>query len=185
MKKQVKENPMFKNQKKVKVKSNLGSAPEDENEIKSFIIILVVIVVIVGVIYGVTELLKKDEPASDSSNVTEGKIDYTKVSVGTMLNRPYDEYYVLAYDSDTTDAILYSTMMTSYSNKEKGLKIYFLDLNNKLNASYYNKNGDGKSNPKAKNIDELNFGDLTLIKVKKGKITNYIEGYDKIKETLK
>lgn len=185
MKKQVKENPKFKEVKKIKnIKSAGMNSSEEGNEIKSFIIIITIIVVLIGVIYGVTELLKKKDNEPESK-ITEGKIDYDKVSVGTLLNRPYDEYYVMVYNSSDTEAVLYSTILSKYAKKEKGLKIYFCDLDNKLNASYYNVNNDGKSNPKAKSISELNFGDLTLIKVKNGKITNYIEDYDKIKETLK
>ena len=65
------------------------------------------------------------------------------------------------------------------------LKIYYCDLGNKLNRDYYNVNNDNKSNPNAKSIKELDLGDLTLIKVEKGKITKYIEKYDSIKNELK
>lgn len=186
MKKQVKENPMFKESKKVKKFKSTGitNSTEEGNEIKTFIIIITIIVVLIGAVYGVTELLKKKDNEPESK-ITEGKIDYDKISVGTMLNRPYDEYYVMVYDSSKTEAVLYSTILSQYSQKEKGLKIYYCDLDNKLNAPYYNVNNDGKSNSKAKTISELNFGELTLIKVKNGKINNYIEDFDKIKETLK
>ena len=102
-----------------------------------------------------------------------------------LLNRPEKEYYVLIYDKEDSDAVLYSSTMNSYSSKKDGLKIYYCDLGNKLNREYYNINNDNKSNPNAKSIKELDLGDLTLIKVEKGKITKYIEKYDSIKNELK
>ncbi len=180
----LKENPIMVDQKKVKNIKIDNS--EDTNEIKSFIIIVVVIAVVIGVIYGLTEIFKKDELPKDE--VVAGTIDYDKVAVGTILNRPYDKYYVIVYNSDDEKAVLYSTILTKYmqDSKEKDyVKIYYCDLKNKLNNDYYNKNNDGKSNPKAQFVEEFNFGDLTLLKIEKGKITKYIEDLDSIKEILK
>lgn len=187
MKKQVKENPMFKNEKKVKKLKNTGiTTGEDDNEIKRFIIILVVLVVVIGATYFITNLIKKEDKTNDPVDETvSGEVVYDRLSVGMLLNRPYDEYYVLVYNADTPDAVLYSNLITKQTSKKDATKIYFCDLNNKLNSPYYNVNNDGKSNPNAKTINELNFGDLTLITVKKGKITSYVEDYEKIKEILK
>lgn len=182
--KKIKENPIMVEQKNVK---DLKVKNESDNVIKSFIIIIIVIAVLIGIIYGLTEILKKDESDNTNSVIT-GEINYDKVSVGTMLNRPYDNYYVLVYNSDDDKAVLYSTVLTKYmqkSSEEDYTKIYFCDLANSLNSKYYNVNKDGKSNSSAKSIDEFNFGDLTLIKVENNKISQYIEDYNKIKEILK
>jgi hypothetical protein len=172
-------NPLIKDQKRIK-SINVGS--EDENEIKRFIIIVLVISVLVGIVYGVTELLKKEER---NTTVAEGEIDYNVLSVGMLLNRPEKEYYVLIYDKEDSDAVLYSELINSYMTSKDSLKIYYCDLGNKLNRDYYNVNNDNKSNPNAKSIKELDLGELTLIKVEKGKITKYIEKYDSIKNELK
>ena len=182
--KKLKENPIMVDQKKIK--SIKVDNSEDTNEIKSFIIIVVVIAILVGIIYGLTEIFKNDEVPAD--DVITGMIDYDKTTVGTILNRPYDKYFVMVYNSDDSKAVLYSTILTKYmqNSEEKGYtKIYYCDLNNKLNSEYFNKNNDGKSNPKAKTIQELNFGDLTLLQIEKGKITKYIEDVNVIKEILK
>ncbi len=186
------ENPIMvekenKKQKDIKIKSESG---ENENEIKTFIIILVIIVVIVGGIYALTEYFKKDDKKEEnlSNTVQAGSINYEKLSVGTLLNRPYDNYYVLVYDSEDDDAILYSTIMSKYMQKKSEkdyVKIYFCDLGNTLNKSYYDVNGDGKSNPKATKLEDLDFGKVTLLKIQKGKIVKYIEEFDKIKSELK
>ncbi len=188
------ENPIMvekenKKQKNIKIKGSQVSTGEDENEVKTFIIILVIIVVIVGGIYALTEYFKKDDKKEENTNTVEkGSINYEKLSVGMLLNRPYDDYYVLVYDSKDDDAILYSTIMSKYmqkSSEKDYIKIYFCDLNNALNKPYHDVNKDGKSNPKATKIEDLDFGKVTLLKISKGKITNYLEDFEKIKSELK
>lgn len=182
--KKTKENPIMLEQKKLKNIKAVDS--EDTSEIKSFIVIIIIIAVLIGIIYGLTEILKKDE--SPQNNAPIGIIDYDKTTVGTMMNRPYDKYYVMVYNSEESEAVVYSTILTKYMQKSENkeyIKIYYCDLNNKLNSEYYNKNNDGKSNPKANKIEELDFGNLTLLKIENGKITKYIEDVDTIKEILK
>jgi len=178
-------NTIMVNQKNIK-NFKIDSGSDDENILKKFIVISIVIAVIAGVVYGVTEMVK-DEP-KDNDAITSGSINYDKTSVGTILNRPYNEYYVLLYNSEDNDAVLYSTMLTKYmQNKEKDdyVKIYFCDLNNSLNKQYYNINNDDISNPKAKSVEEFDFGDLTLLKIKDSKVGEYKENYKDIKEILK
>ncbi len=159
---------------------NLNQGVSEENEIRSFIIITIVIVLIAGLVYGVTELTnKKDDKKED----TETKINYDVLSVGTIFNSVYDNYYVLIYNSDDENASLYKSIFDEYKEK-KAKKIYYIDLKNKLNGAYYNINNDGKSNPKASKISEFNFGNLTLIEIKNKKIVNYIENSEKIIKTL-
>ena len=185
MSKKMKENPMFKYSNK-KVRGIGGGATEEENEVKRFIIIVIIIGLFVGVIYGLTEIFKKDEEKEEEEKAPV-TISYDKLTVGTLLNRPYGEYYVLAYDGDANKAAEYSAILTQYKSKssEKDyIKIYFLDLSNSMNEKYYNVNEDNKSNPNAKEIKDLDFGDLTLLYIKDGKIKEYIEDYTTIQKKL-
>ena len=154
---------------------------EEGKELKRFIIILFSIIVLVLIVYGITRFVKKDEQTKDE--VTAGVIDYDKVSIGTMLNRNSSEYYVILYDGKNENAILYSAIINKYIAKSDSKKIYYCDLDNKLNSAYKAKNKDNV-NKDAKSIDELALGDLTLIKVKNGKIDKYIEDIDTIKSEL-
>ena len=172
-------NPLMKESKRIK-SINVGS--DDENVIRKFIIITVVIVVLITGVYFLTELTKNNNA---STNTATGAIDYDIVSIGTLLNRPESEYYVMIYDKENEDSMLYSALITNYYNLTDHTKIYFCDLGNKLNKSYYNVNNDNKSNPNAQSIKELDLGDLTLIKVKNGKIVQYVETYEQIKNILK
>jgi len=184
--KKTKENPIMVEQKKLK-NIKINDFAEDGNEIKSFIIIVVIIAILIGIIYGLTELLKSDEKP-DKDEIVAGVIDYEKVSVGTILNRPYDEYYVMLYNSEDKNAVVYSTILTKYmqnSTNKDYIKIYYCDLNNTLNKKYYNVNDDNISNPDAEKIEDFDFGELTLLKIKKDKIVEYTEDFKKIKDILK
>lgn len=152
---------------------------EETKEVRRFIIILFSIIVIVLVVYAISKIFVK-EPEQTNSTITAGEIDYDIVSIGTALNRPENEYYVIIYDVENTQAVLYSSIISKYSNKEKALKVYYCDLGNALNNKYY-VGSEGSSNKAAQNIDELALKELTLLKVKNGKITKYIEDLDTIK----
>ena len=122
----------------------------------------------------------RDVPTSET--VTAGVIDYDKVSVGTILNRNINEYYVIVYNQKDENAMYYSAIVTKYLKNDKAKKVFFCDLDNELNAKFYSK--DKESNPKAKDASEFSFKDLTLIKVKNGKVDKYIEDLDTIKAEL-
>ena len=99
-----------------------------------------------------------------------------------MFNRSEEEYYVALYKKSEKDAILYSSIINKYANEEKSLKVYFCDLENKFNEEYYV--GNENSNPKAKTIADVKFGDFTLVKISKGKIVKYVENIEDMKKEL-
>ena len=170
--------------KKDKKKLNIDKFESDESkEVKKFIIILLSIIVVVLAVYGITRLVNKDNDEDSTREVTAGEIDYDIVSVGTLFNRADSEYYVIVYDGEDASAIYYSALMNKYMNKEKAIKVFFCDLANELNKKYY-VGEDGSSNPKATKAGELAFKDLTLIKIKNGKIVKYLESLDTIKTEL-
>ncbi len=156
---------------------------EESKEVKRFIIILLSIIVLVLAVYGITRLVNKDKDNNDDRTITAGSIDYDKVSVGTLFNRADSEYYVIVYDGEAPNAIYYSALMNKYMDKEKSNKVYFCDLSNELNKKYY-VGEDKDSNPNATTSSELAFKDLTLIKIKNGKIVKYLETLDTIKTEL-
>ena len=78
-----------------KQKLNIDKYISDESkEIKRFVIILIGIIIVVLVSYQIANVLKKDKKTSDDSSITAGSIDYDVVSIGTMLNRNENDYYV-------------------------------------------------------------------------------------------
>lgn len=154
---------------------------EEQEEIIRFIVILIIVIACVLGIYFFTKNIVKKTKIDTTENVTEGQIDYSKVTVGTMLNKSDETYYVIVYSSEDVQAPIYSTIASKYSENEKSFPIYTCDLANALNNAYI---GKEKSNPKATKIEELAFKEFTLLKIKNGKINKYIEGLDSIKKEL-
>lgn len=155
---------------------------EEQVIVVRFIIILVLVVgVILGIYFFTKNFVAKDEDkkANETKEVT---FDYSKIIFGELLNRPYDEYYVIAYDAKNDPQMnYYGNLAYVYGAKENSLKVYTADLNDSMNAKFYNKD---KSNPKAKSVAELAVGDLTLIKVKDSQIVKYLEDIEAIKAEL-
>lgn len=167
---------------KVKKQKEIKYRSEEQQEVIRFIIILVSIFAVVGIVYGVTKIFIKDEVKSTDDDIVAGTVNYDIVSVGTMFNRSEEEYYVALYKKSEKDAILYSSIINKYANEEKSLKVYFCDLENKFNEEYYV--GNENSNPKAKTVADVKFGDFTLVKISKGKIVKYVENIEDMKKEL-
>ena len=169
------------NDKKAKKIKTEKYVSDDSKEIRRFVIILFSVIIVVLAVYGISKMLL-DEPNDEYVHkTTAGVVDYDMVSVGTMLNRNYDEYYVAIYDEEDPKAVFYSTIITLYTNKDDALKVYYCNLGNYLNQKYKAEE-DEETNPNATSISELSLGSLTLIKVKNGKIVDYIEDIDTIRE---
>ncbi len=154
---------------------------EEQTEMKKFFIVLILLVgIIIGVYFLSKIFIKSNVKDYEYQN---GTISTTAMSVGTIFNGKEKEYYVMAYDTTAVDAQSYSTYTNYYTqNKENALKIYYLDLSNGLNKKYY---VTENSNKKAQKIADLKILDGTLLKIKEGKITKYLEGKEAIAQELK
>lgn len=158
------------------------SRTEAEETIRRFIIIFVVVLVLLIGIYFLTKVLLDNRSTANNNSTINGEVNYDVTTIGMILNRPYDEYYVMIYNSEDAKAIYYSSLITNYQQKEDGLKVYYCDLANSLNSEY--KANNNQTNPSAKKIEELSLGEVTLLKIKDGKIDKYIENIDSIKSAL-
>jgi len=163
--------------KKQKMKYNT----EETNEIMKFLIVLVIVILLIVGVFFLSKLILKEEAAD--YQYQSGTVKNNIAIVGTILNQPEKEYYILAYDTKGTDASAYVTYAEYYTGKkEKATKIYYLDLSSAFNKDYY---VTDNSNPKAQKISDLKIKDGTLLKISNGKITEYIEGLDELAEKLK
>ena len=161
-------------------KTIIKQTNEDTNMVKKFFIILAGVIVIVLLLYFITnKSLSNTSSGNDES--TKQSITYDTINVGNIFNRPYDEYYVLAYYFEGDDAYEYTTAVTGYNSDSKSIKLYSLDLTSKVNNSHV---GD-KSNKTATNASEIEFNGPTLIKIVKGKISRYYDSKEDILEALK
>lgn len=167
-------------------KSKLGKIKTDgQMEIRKFFIVLIgLIVILIGVYYFTRAFVTKDLNKDNSTDVTyqPGSISDTDIIVGNMLNRPYDEYYCIAFGRKDNLAPFYDTLITKYEKEKDSKKIYYIDIDEELNKKY---KSDGKEVTKDfDKLDNLKLGDITLLKIKKGKVTKIITNVDDIKKEL-
>ena len=157
---------------------------EETKTMKQFLITLIIVIIGVVGIYLLTKYVVKKDNATNNSTTTEEKnyIDPNTAIVGTMLNKSSDAYYVIIYDKTKDNATTYYSLVSTYKAKDKALKVYTVDLSNSLNKKYIAT--DNKTNPKATNLEDLKFGEVTLLKVKNNKITEAYETTDAIKKAL-
>ena len=155
---------------------------EEQMEVKRFIFVLLgLVIILVGVYFFTRAFVTKDLTKQTSEvNYTEGQVNYNVAVVGTMLNRPADEYYVAAFSSSDNDMAYYNTLISKYTNKEKTLPVYYLDTDNALNKDYVAKEEDAST--AFTTLEELKLGKFTLLRVKNGKVTKYLTSEDKIKQ---
>lgn len=172
-------------EKKISKTIKQGSSLTDTQvQVRNFVIILLIVVVLVVGLYLISTLVVDKRTENNLTNTTEVDINYDIASVGMILNRPYNEYYVLVYDSSDNNAMYYSSLLSNYSNKDNALKIYFTDLGSTINKSYKATGETGNSNVTS-NVDDFSFSDITLLKVSNGSVVNYYEGLESVESILK
>ena len=162
-------------------KQKISYKTQEFEEFKKFALVLLVVIILIVGVYIISRIVIRNN--APELTYQSGTIATDTAIVGTMLNEPESTYYVLAYDSTSSKALAYITYAGYYTNEqEEPIKIYYLDLNEGFNQSYYVTEG---SNPKAQSIADLKMIDGTLLKIEKGKITKYIEGMENIAKELK
>lgn len=148
---------------------------EDTKEIRNLIIIAVILIALAVGLYFLTDAIL----GKKKNNETSVEFDYTECTVGTMFNRPYDEYYVFLFDSTSSSASQYQSLISNYEKKDNAKKIYFVDLSTKFNSEYVGE----KSNKKPTKATEVKVKDSALVLIKKGKVSKYYESvtdYEKV-----
>ncbi len=157
-----------------KLKINTTSN-EDVRLVRKLIIILIIVVIVaVGFFFLTNKIV---DPVKEEE--VNAEINYDVATVGTMFNRPYKEYYVLLYDSTLAEATYYNTLYSQYKNANK-VKIYYVDLSLKNNKEYVQK----EANKKLTGVNDASFKGTTLVKIKNGKVTTYLDSKEKIRAEL-
>ncbi len=151
---------------------------EETSEIKKLLIILLGIIVVVFLLFFITSKYILKDGFQNDDKASSIEIVYNKVDVGTMFNRPYEEYLVFAFDSTSKDSNYYNALIATYSGKEK---IYTLDLSIPKNKAYVKE----KANTSAKSASDITFASVNLIHIKNGKITEFITNIEEIEKRLK
>lgn len=159
---------------------------DDESEVKRFMITILIVVMIVLVMFVFTKYVINDGDIKISVfESLDGNINYNVASVGTMLGKADSEYYVYAYSSESRDSYSYQILAAAYaaSYEEGTLPIYHIDTNKYLNKSFL-ATEDKPENVDAKTIEDISFGEISLLKIENGKIVKYLNTIEDIKTEL-
>ena len=80
------------------------------NELTNLIKIIVIVCVVLLAFYFITVFVNKKAKTNTNNNEdTVAIIQYDKIMVGEILNRPQTEYYVLVKNSDDINSNLYQS----------------------------------------------------------------------------
>lgn len=167
------------------MKKNLKFQTEEQKEITRFVIVLVgLIVIVIGIYFFTRAFVTKDLfDNNEGTDYTPGVIDNTAAIVGNMLSRPENEYYVAIFDFENYEISYYNSIISKYVNSKDALKFYYVDLGNELNSKYIATDEDVVSK-NFKNLESLKLGDITIIKIKKGKVTKFLTTEEDIRKEL-
>ena len=167
-------------------KKTLGKIQtEEQAEIKKFILVLGgLIIIIIGIYFFTRAFVTKDlfkEKDSDGIKYQAGAISNTDIIVGNMLNRPYEEYYVIAFGSKSNLVNYYDTLVSKYTSEKDALKMYYIDMDDKLNQKY---KASENVTTTFDSLENLKLGEFTLLKIKNKKVTKIITSDEEIRKEL-
>ena len=157
---------------------------EEQTEVMRFVKILIVVIILIVIVYFLTRIfVTKDllNSSEEETPITEGTINYTVTSIGSLLNKPEEEYYVIIYDTENLRSAYYSGLVTNYNNNEGALKVYYANLNSEFNSRFYDPEN---INLDVSNISDLRVGDITLLKIENNRITESWDNEEQIAEEL-
>lgn len=164
-----------------KKKTNKKNTVETNNELVNLIKIVVIICVVLLAFYFITVLVnKKTKGSAFSDDDSVAVIQYDKIIVGEILNRPASNYLVLVESENDVNSNLYQSYLSIYSGKENALKVYNVDLSEVFNLNYV-----GDETILDNGIQNYKFSDTTLIKVSDGNISESYIGTEAIENYLK
>ena len=143
-----------------KQKRNRNVNTSDEIRLDSFLKIIGILLIILIVFTLITMFIKREKKETPQ----ESTIQYTKIIVGSILNRPEENYYVLVEAKDDANLSTYESLINTYNEKDDHLKVYFVDLNDAFNNTYYSED----SNLDITDISDIRFSKTTLLHIING-----------------
>lgn len=153
---------------------------KETNETKNTIITIIVVVSFIALIYlGALGLEKLGVfEAGYTKPTTTTELSYTNILIGETFNRTESEYLVLfdTFDNNTND--VYVEYLTE---QYTAMHVYKVDMSILPNSNFASES----ENKSASNSNELKINGITLIKIKNGRISDYITGSENISEYLK
>lgn len=164
-----------------KEKKDLRQFNQEGINTKSFIYITLGVVGFVFLMFAFTKIKTGEWNLFTKANGIKytAEVQNTKILCGSILNREDSEYYVLSYEMQEDNAILYESIVERYKSSSKAIPLYKVDLSNSRNNMC-----KGESLSITNDVTTLKLVVPTLAKVKDGKIIETYTDYDSIKNIL-
>ena len=111
----------------------------------------------------------------------EVSIDSSVILASQIFDQKEDEYYVLVYNpSDKVHSL--EQFIALYKAKQDKITLYTVDSTKKFNSQYI---VEKDSNKTPSSSEDLRIISPTLIKINSKNVTEYIEGYEEVKNVFK
>ncbi len=167
-------------------KINKKEVIKEPDEMKRLIQLVLILVIVFVVFYALTKFLIDRRNLDDTVPAEKVvNIQYNQILLSNLLTQKNEHYYVMASSDDDYASSLYSVYMTQYSEKEKALRFYTVDLKSHFNNPFLAET----SHLEITNIKDLKVSGSTLFEIENGVIVHYYEGKETIvnqfKEMLK
>ena len=140
------------------------------NSYKSAIMTIVIVFVVIGLFY-LFAVYITNKP--QKIYIPEEAISYEQITAGSTFNMSDEEYVVLFYSRENNTDI--TSRISNYKASKK-IGVYYVDLDDGINKSVVS----DKSNKEATKASELKITNPTIIKIKNGKIVDYVEGQNNV-----
>ena len=129
----------------------------------------------------ITNKNSDDDSTKKSTTPSEVSISYNDIILGRSLDMSDDDYLVVCYDyRDEEINNTLGSLVSSYRNKEDGLKIYSIDMSSSFNKKYVGENAN--TNPS--NVNDMVINGPTLMKISNHEVVDYIQGQSDIENYL-
>lgn len=167
-----------KNNKKYLKQSKDTNISEPSKIIYNVVAVIITFCLMYLLIAWVNGDFKKVKQEKEQSS--EVSIQNDEILYGSVFTKKDKEYLVLFFDTDNVELDVLKMVVSKYRELEK-LPLFVVDLNNKLNESILVKENE-QSNKKPTTSNNLKVISPTLIRIKSGKTTKYIEEKNNIME---
>lgn len=157
---------------------------EEKNFVSRFVMTIGLVLVALVALYlfvGIFITKSISFGKKDKEETTEVASDKTTILASQIFDQQEDEYYVLVYD--TTDEVHnIEQFLNLYKSKSGALTVYKVDSSKKFNSKYI-VTKDSNKNPES--INDLRIISPSLIKVSSKHVSEYIEGFEEVKNVFK
>lgn len=141
---------------------------------KNIILTIVVVLAIFGLFY---LLALYATSKGEKKEIGPASIGYEKILAGSIFDREEEEYIVVLYDREEETDI--TSAVSSYNTKHD-VDCYYVDLADGLNKSVIS----DRMNTDVKDASDLEVKNPSLLKVRKGKIIESVDGKSDIIDYL-